>query len=80
MPLDCIDELENKIDNLLNSLKQTRKENEEIKGRVRVLEQENGDLKAELDTCKTGSAENHVQLDSAVEKIKNLITRLEAVE
>lgn len=80
MSLDCIDELENKIDNLINSLQKTRDENKEITSRIKNLEKGNGTLRKKLDTVKNGSSDNRIQLDAAAEKIKKLITRLEAVE
>ncbi len=80
MPLTFIDELETKIDTLINSLNKTRNESEEIKSRVQELEKENDTLKSDLETVNANSSENRGQLDTAAEKIKNLITRLESVE
>jgi len=80
VPLDCIDELEKKIDALLSSLKQARSENKDIMGRIQALEKENGELKDELEAVKNDSSESRNQLKSAAEKIKSLISRLEAIE
>ncbi len=80
MSLDCIDELEHKLDTFINSLNKTRNENKEIKGRIQELEKENGDLKTELQALQGNSSDNRAQLETAAEKIKKLISRLETIE
>ena len=80
MPLELINELENKVDKLINSLQKTRNENEEINGRIQQLEQENNTLKNELEGIKDNSLNSQAQLDAASQKIKEVITKLETVE
>jgi len=48
VPLDFINELENKVDKLIDSLQKTRNENKEINSRIQQLEQENSTLKNEF--------------------------------
>lgn len=80
MSLDFIDELEKKVDNLINSLKKTRNENKEKNSRIHELEKENGNLKNDLAKIKNDSSDSRIQFDSVAEKIKKLLTRLETVE
>jgi len=80
VPLDFINELENKVDKLINSLQKTRNENKEITSKVQQLEQENSTLKNELEGIKDNSLNSQAQLDAAAQKIKEVITKLETVE
>lgn len=80
MPLECINELENKVDRLIDSLQKTRNENREINSKIRQLEEENSSLKNELDGIKDNSVNSQAQLDAAAQKIKEVITKLETVE
>ena len=80
MPLEFINELENKVDKLINSLQKTRNENKEKTGRIQQLEEENKNLSNELNSVKSNSLNNQSQLDDAAKKIKEVITKLETVE
>lgn len=80
MPLEFINELEKKVDKLINSLQKTRNENKEKTGRIQQLEEENKNLSDELKSVKSNSLNNQIQLDDAAKKIKEVITKLETVE
>lgn len=80
MPLEFINELENKVDKLIDSLKKARNENKEINSRIQQLEQENSTLKNESESIKDDSLNSRAQLDTVAQKIKEVITKLETVE
>lgn len=80
MSLEFLDELENKINGLIGSLQQTRKENEEKDNRIKELEELNGNLKSEIEKAKTDSSDKSSQLDTTVDKIKGIISKLENIE
>lgn len=80
MPLEFINELENKVDKLINSLQKTRNENKEKNSRIQQLEKENKNLTNELKGTKSNSLTNQTQLDAVAEKIKEVIVKLETVE
>ncbi len=80
MPLEFINELENKVDKLIDSLQKARNENKEINSRIQQLEQENSTLKNESESIKDDSLNSRAQLDTVAQKIKEVITKLETVE
>lgn len=80
MPLEFINELENKVDKLINSLQKTRNENKEKNSRIQQLEKENKNLNSELKSNKGHSFSNKTQLDAAAKNIKKVIAKLETVE
>ncbi len=80
MPLEFINELENKVDKLINSLQKTRNENKEKNSRIQQLEKENKNLTNELKGTKSNSLTNQTQLDAVAKKIKEVIAKLETVE
>lgn len=80
MGLEFIDELENKIDGLINSFQSSKNEHQEQITNIQSLEEENTNLKTELDRVNNELSENRTQLTTAVDKIKNLLNKLEQVE
>ncbi len=80
MSIDVINELENKVDNLIISLQKARDENSEKDSMIHELKQKNEDFTKELESCKKSSMDTQVQFDTATEKIKNLLIKLEKVE
>jgi len=84
--LEFIDELENKIDGLIGALNHEREQvgniqNEinEKNGRIGELEQENEGLKNELENLRNSSTDTQGKFDSAADRIRNLINKLESV-
>ena len=80
MSLEFIDDLEKKIDEVVGSLQKTREENKEHIGKIQELADENDDLKSELEKVNIESSENKNQLNTAVDRIKNLLYKLENIE
>ena len=80
MPLEFINELENKVDKIINSFQETRNENKEKNSRIQQLEKENKNLYNELKSKKGHSLSNKIQLDAAAKNIKEVIAKLETVK
>jgi FtsZ-binding cell division protein ZapB len=78
--LEFIDDLEKKIDEVVDSLQKTKEENKVQVGKIQELTDENGDLKAELEKLNSESSENKNMLNTAVDRIKNLLYKLENIE
>lgn len=86
MSLEFIDELENKIDSLIGALNHEREhagniQNEinEKNGKISELEQENEGLRNEIEGLKNNSSDVQGKFDSAADRIRNLIGKLESV-
>jgi len=83
---DFIAELETKVTALIDEYGRIKKENEKqsqeldaLKNRIQELEGENGTLKKEMHALKDMSAGQQKKLDTAAQKVKELIVKLEAV-
>jgi predicted nucleic acid-binding Zn-ribbon protein len=84
---DFIVELENKIDSLISAYTNLKNEKEHIaleiknsNNRIQELEGENEKLSTELQSLKDISADQQKKLDTAANKVRELITKLEVVE
>jgi seryl-tRNA synthetase len=84
---DFIAELDKKVSSLIQAYADLKKEKEkcseelsEKTDRIQELEGENGNLKQEMQSLKDMSAEQQKKLDSAADKVKEMIAKLEEVE
>jgi predicted nucleic acid-binding Zn-ribbon protein len=84
---DFIAELEKKVNSLIQGYTDLKKEkekfSEEISGqntRIQGLEGENSSLKEGKQELENTAAEQRKKLDTAAQKVKELIAKLEAVE
>jgi hypothetical protein len=66
-------ELEEKIDNLINSYLAMKDEHEKVLVKLQSMEAENADLKEKVDTVKT-------ERELIVEKVTKLLEKVEKVE
>ncbi len=87
MEHDFIAELERKVDALVEGYTGLKKQNEELVSeikqknhRIQELEGEHDTYRKELHSLKDISADQQKKLDTAAKKVKDLITKLEAVE
>ena len=72
-PDNRIDELEGKIEKLINTYKSVKEEREKLLGRVQVLESENKELKE-----KVGGSKSEKELIAS--KITKILEKLEKAE
>ena len=87
MEQDFVVELENKVDTLINAFTTLKEEHKSCNSqidsknnRIQELEGENDSLRKELISLKDTSNGQRKKLDTAAEKVRALITKLEAVE
>lgn len=86
MEINYLDDLENKVQSLINIIENIRQENDKLKQdlldnstTIATIESENSQLKEELDALKNDTKENQSKLETVTERIQGLLTRLEAV-
>jgi FtsZ-binding cell division protein ZapB len=86
LSIEFIEELEKKVDAIIQNLLQLRQENIHLKselekkaGAASEIGSENLTLKNELSSLKAISQEQQDKLTTAVEKIQSLISKIEAV-
>jgi len=84
--LEFIDELENKVNGLIGTITREREEKNAIQnelndknGKIHSLEEENSNLKKELDELKSSGSDFQQKMDEASDKIRNIINKLESV-
>ena len=87
MSEDFVAELERKVDSLIESYGAVKQEKDELvseiktkNSRIQELEGEHDTLRKELQSLKDISAGQQNKLDTAAQRVKVLITKLEAVE
>jgi len=85
LPADILTQLEHKIDKLISTVKTLKEENgrlsEEIKvHKQKIRESETGSegLAGECELLKKSNEDKQKKLDSAVEKIQGLLSKLES--
>ena len=86
MPLDFINDLEDKLERLIAKLNSLRQENEDLKEslsskelEIKELQDEKNGLSAAAESAQTDGAEQKQKLDEAAKRIAGLISKLEAV-
>jgi FtsZ-binding cell division protein ZapB len=86
LSIEFLNDLENKIDTLIATLKRIREENvrlsqelEQSTGRIKDIETQNQNLQNELATLKADSAGHEQKLTATVERIQGLLMKLESV-
>ena len=86
MDIKFLDDLENKVQSLITTLDSVRKENDRLRqelaessSKFSAIENENNQLKTELDTLKNATADDRTKLDSVTERIQSILVRLESV-
>jgi predicted nucleic acid-binding Zn-ribbon protein len=86
LDIKYLDELENKVQTLLVTLENVRRENDRLKGeltesssKISAIESENNQLSQELSALKTAATDQKGKLDLVTERIQNILTRLDSV-
>ncbi len=86
MSLDFINELEQKVDALIGAVTTLRGEKEQLlsdisgkDARIAELESECGRIGGELDSIKNDAAGRQGQIDTAADRIRGLLSRLEGI-
>jgi chromosome segregation ATPase len=84
---DFINELDQKVTNLIESYTNLKKDREKLseelnsnKSKIQELEGENGSLKTEKEALNAKTQEQQEKIDTAGRKVKDLIAKLEAIE
>jgi predicted nucleic acid-binding Zn-ribbon protein len=84
---DFIGELEKKVDALISNYSGLKKDKEQFQAetnqknsRIQELEGENESLRKEVQSFRDSAADQQSKLETAAEKIRELIHRLETVE
>lgn len=85
--MEFLVDLENKVDKLIDLLRQTRDEKNRIQeelnekdSKIQQLQTDNDNLQNELEIQKDNTLKQETLLNDASEKIINLIQKLETVE
>jgi FtsZ-binding cell division protein ZapB len=87
LTIEFLSELEDKVSVLLTTLERVREENirlkqelEQANGKNSEIEAANDSLKSELDAITVDSLGNQEKLNTAAERIQNLLIKLETVQ
>lgn len=87
MSIEFLNDLENKIQTLITTLNNVRKENDQLReelnqssNKVADMESENEQLKAELELIKVDSQSQQDKLNVTAERIQGLLAKLEMVQ
>lgn len=87
MATDAFTTLEQKIEELLNSLGELRADNEKLRQdvadkqeKIQELQTQNTELSTSFGSLQGDSEGNQEKLDAAADKLSGLIARLESVE
>jgi FtsZ-binding cell division protein ZapB len=82
-----LDDLEDKVQTLITTLENVRKDNENLRqnwrkksSAVSELEAENNRLKQELDTLQVDTTGHKSKLETVTQRIQGILTRLESVQ
>jgi chromosome segregation ATPase len=86
LDIKYLDDLENRVQSLINFIENIRQENDKLKQdlldnstTIAAMESENSQLKQELDALKNDTIENKSKLETVTERIQGILTRLETV-
>jgi FtsZ-binding cell division protein ZapB len=86
LAVEFLDELEKKVDILIENLAELRKENAALKeeegkssSSASEIEKENRSLKKEVDVCRADVQSKQEKLKAAAERIQGLIKKIAAV-
>ena len=86
MDIKFLDDLEDKVQTLITTLENVRKENDRLKqdlkdtnSKITVMESDNNQLKKELDALKTNTNDRQNKLDTVTKRIQSILARLESV-
>ena len=86
MDIKFLDDLEDKVQTLITTLENVRKENDRLKqdlkdtnSKITVMESDNNQLKKELDALKTNTNDHQNKLDTVTKRIQSILARLESV-
>lgn len=85
--METIAQLEEKIEALIGSFSNVRKQNEDMSRelavrdeRIRELEEQNAGLRQEIQSVQETSSDRQNVLDSAAQRVQNLIEKLESIQ
>ncbi len=85
--METIAQLEEKIEALIGSYTTVRKQNEDMSRelgvrdeRIRELEEQNAGLQQEILSLRETSSDRQNVLDSAAQRVQNLIEKLESIQ
>jgi FtsZ-binding cell division protein ZapB len=86
LDIKFLDDLEDKVQTLITTLENVRKENDRLKqdlkdtnSKITVMESDNNQLKKELDALKTNTNDHQNKLDTVTKRIQSILARLESV-
>jgi uncharacterized coiled-coil protein SlyX len=85
--METIAQLEEKIEALIGNFSNVRKQNEDMSRelsvrdeRIRELEEQNAGLRQEIESLQETSSDRQNVLDSAAQRVQNLIEKLESIQ
>ncbi len=85
--METIAQLEEKIETLIGNFSNVRKQNEDMSRelsvrdeRIRELEEQNAGLRQEIESLQETSSDRQNVLDSAAQRVQNLIEKLESIQ
>lgn len=86
MDIKYLDDLENKVQTLISTLEEVRRENDKLKreitdssSRISAMESENNQLGQELSVLKAATTDHKGKLELVTNRIQNILSRLESV-
>ena len=86
MDITFLDNLEHKVQTLISTLEEVRKENDRLKQevtdtsvKISTMEAENNQLNQELSSLKTLTTDHKGKLELVTNRIQSILSRLESV-
>lgn len=87
MNIKSLDELENKVQALITTLENVRRENDRLRQELMdkssknsAMESENNQLNRELDALKNTTVDHKTKIEMVTERIQGVLARLESVQ